>query len=700
VDPLTTADTKQKTARLKGKNMNKRILLTILAGAILSASAVCPAAAPDAAAVTAAVKELQKADWGSMPGSLKVIEAAVVAAPGDEATQKLLQKQLTALLASDAKPGAKSYALRKLSMIAKCNAVPAIAPLLTDKEHSHMARFALQRIGCPMSRKALRMAVGKVTGRQKAGMINSLGQLRDAESTSVLVGLLTDADPQVISAAATALGRIGTPEAATAIGALHKRAPKALAVAVANAYLDAAENLLVSGKAAEAAAIYKQLENDKIKIVRLAAARGMVAANPAQAMPRLLKALDGKDAAMRGVAAEMITQAPGSEATKAFAAGLPKLGPAGQIALLRALAARRDAAARPEVAKLVGSSNEGVRVAAVETLGVVGCAADVKPLAAIAAKKDDKAASAARVSLTKLPGKDVDAAVAGAINDSTPTVQAALITALASRQAKQAVPCAMKCSGSPDAGVRIAAYGALAQLAGPECTAAVARKVVAIKDNRERDAASKALCGICTRGREKSAGAVIAAMGSADAAARKALLRALLHAGGDKALACVKGTATGGDEDLAKEAVRTLTQWRDYTAAPVLMDLTKSLSNKTIKILALRGAITMSGALRDKNRAIGLLKDAQKLISRADETKLLLGTLGNMRYEKALAMVVPYIEVEAVTGEASSAAVKLAQNLDQRKKEVKDAMTKVVSFCKDKRLVNTAKNILKKPKRR
>ena len=680
--------------------MNTHTFLTILAGAILAASAVCPAAAPDAAAVTAAVKELAAADWGSMPASLSVIEAAVVAAPGDAATQQLLEKQLTALLSSNAKHGAKSYALRKLSMIGTSKAVPAIAPLLTEKELSHMARFALERIGCTMSRNAMRAAVGKVEGREKTGMINSLGQLRDAESVSALVALLGDSDPAVAGASATALGRIGGVQAAAALGAFYKKAPKALSVVAANAYLDAAENLLAAGRTAEATIIYKQLESDKVKIVQLAASRGMVAADPAGAMPRLLKSLDSTDAGIRGSAAELITQAPGSEATKAFAAGLSKLGPDGQIALLRALATRRDPAARPDVAKLVGSSNQDVRIIAVETLGVVGCAADVKPLAAIAGKTDDKACAAARVSLAKLPGKDVDAAAAGAISGATPAVQVALLDALAARQAKQTVPCAMKCTAAGDANVRIAAFNALGVMAGPECTAAVVRQVVASKDKGQRDAASKALCAICTRGRDASAPAVIAAMGSADAAAKKALLRALLHAGGDKALACVKGTATGSDEDLAKEAVRTLKQWRDHSAVSVLLDLAKSSSNKTIKILSLQGAITMAGGLKDQNRAIGLLKDAEKIIARTDETKLLLGTLGNMRYDKALAMVVPYIENQAVADEAASAAVKLAQNIDQRKKDVKDAMTKVASFCKDKRLVNEAKKILKSPRNR
>ena len=684
--------------------MTKRYFMMILTGAIFAAAAVCPAAAPTAADLNKALDDLAKADWGDMPASLPTIDAAMVAAPGDAATQKILQTRMCAMLSSDAKTGVKQFALRRLSLIGDAGAIPAIGPLLTDKDLSHMARFAIQRIGGPAAVKAIRGAVAAVKGRQKAGMINSLGEMGDTEAVASLTGLLKDADPMIAGAAAAALGRIGGPDAAKALGAFHTSAPKGLAVVAANAYLDVAAGLLADGKAKEAAAIYAQLENDKTKVVRLAAARGLVAANPAEAMPRLMKALDSKDPAIRGSAAGMIAQAPGSEATRAFAAGLGKLGPDGQIALMRALATKGDPVARGEVAKLLTCPNPAVCLVAVETLGVIGCAADVKPLAAIAAGTDAKAASAARVSLAKMRGKAVDEAVAAAVPTASPNIQAALLATLAARQATQTVPIAMKCTASDNADVRIAAFGALGVMAGPECTAAVAKKMVASTDARQRDAASKALCAICTRGRDESAPAVMAAMGAADATGKKALLRALLHAGGAKALACVTGVANGPDEDLAKEAVRTLSQWRDPTAAPVLLDLARSSSSQVIKILAVRGVMTMAGAMKDQTRAVGLLKDAEKLITRPEETKLLLGTLGNMRYIKALPMVMSYLDKASVSNEAATAAVKLGREIDQRNKNVRNevvaAMKRVVGICKDKRTVKQAEDVIKKAPRR
>ena len=683
--------------------MRNRTFIMILAGAIFAAATVCPAAAPAAADLNKALDDLAKADWGNMPASLPTIDAAMVAAHGDPATRKILQKRMTAMLSSDVKTGIKQFVLRKLSLIGDAGAVPAIAPLLTDKDLSHMARYALQRIGGPAAVKAIRGAVAGVKGRQKTGMINSLGEMGDAGAVASLTGLLKDSDPLVAGAAASALGRIGGLDAAKTLGAFRTSAPKGLAVVAANAYLDVAAGLLADGKAKEAAAIYTQLENDKLKVVRLAAARGLVAANPTEAMPRLMKALDSKDAGIRGSAAAMIAEAPGTEATKAFAAGLGKLTPDGQIALMRALATKGDPAARPDVAKLLTCPNPEVALVAVKTLGVVGCAADVTPLAAIAAGTDAKAAGAARVSLAKMRGKAIDEAVATAAGAVEPKLQAVLLATLAARQATQTVPVAMKCTASDDANVRIAAFGALGAMAGPECTAAIAKKMVASKDARQREAASKALCAICTRGRDESAPAVMAAMGAADATAKKALLRALLHAGGDKALACVKGVANGSDENLAKEAVRTLSQWRDPTAAPALLDLGKSSKNPVIKILAVRGVMSMAGAMKDQTRAVGLLQDVQKLITRPEETTLLLGTLGNMRYIKALPVVMSYFDKTSVSNEAATAAVKLGREIDQRnknvRKEVVEAMKKVIATCKDKRTVKQAEDIVKKAPR-
>ena len=100
------------------------------------------------------------------------------------------------------------------------DAVPALAPLLLDKELSSWARIALEAIPDPAADEALRTALGKAQGRLLVGVINSIGVRRDAQAVSGLVAKLKDADADVASAAAVALGHIGGDQAAQDPGAI------------------------------------------------------------------------------------------------------------------------------------------------------------------------------------------------------------------------------------------------------------------------------------------------------------------------------------------------------------------------------------------------------------------------------------------------------------------------------------------------
>lgn len=223
-------------------------------------------------ALDKAFEALATYDWGNDRGVLKPIDDAVVASHGDAEARKALEGRLTEVLKTDAKYAAKDYVCRKLSLIGGEACVPTVATLLTDEKLSHMGRYALERIPCDCAVDAIREAMGKVKGKLKVGMINSLGVRRDAKATGALIALLKDSDKEVANAAAAALGKIGSPEAANALQGL----PESLAVD--DALLACAEQLLADGKKADAMKIYAKLAKSEIKHVKLAATRGMLAA--------------------------------------------------------------------------------------------------------------------------------------------------------------------------------------------------------------------------------------------------------------------------------------------------------------------------------------------------------------------------------------------------------------------------------------
>jgi len=220
---------------------------------------------------------LKTYNWGADRKALDPIDEAIVATHGDVAATRGLETRLVAVLNADVSRDAKDFVCRKLRVIGTKASVPTLAGFLPHKHHSHMARYALERIPAPEAAEAMRDSLAKISDPLKVGVISSLGVRQDSASVPALASLLHKAEPSVARAAALALGDIRSEDAAAA---LTKAKPKNADVkfAATDASLACAEQLLEDGKKAKALVIYKGLAgNDQPKQVRLAATRGMLA---------------------------------------------------------------------------------------------------------------------------------------------------------------------------------------------------------------------------------------------------------------------------------------------------------------------------------------------------------------------------------------------------------------------------------------
>ena len=254
--------------------IEKTTRMTLAAG-----TATAAIAKTGSAAVDEAFETLKTYDWGADRNALKPIDDAIVAAQGDAAALKPLQKALVSTLASGISRSAQDYVCRKLRVIGTAQSVKALASLLASEETSHIARFALERIGDERAAKAMRDALPKVNGKLKPGMIGSLGTRGDESSIKVFSRLLGDSDIQVARAAAQSLGLIGTSAAARELSKFAKKAPSNMKIPVADACMACAERLLAGGKKTEAVALYNQLKgDDQPAHVKAAAVKGILTA--------------------------------------------------------------------------------------------------------------------------------------------------------------------------------------------------------------------------------------------------------------------------------------------------------------------------------------------------------------------------------------------------------------------------------------
>jgi HEAT repeat protein len=331
----------------------------------------------------------------------------------------------------------------------------------------------------------------------------------------------------------------------------------------------------------------------------------------------------------------------------------------------------------------------------VAALATTGSAADVKLLAPIAASADRDAAAAARSSLVRIAGDDVDGAIAAAIGGAAPGVRAVLIRSLAARGARGCVAAVIERVKDPDASVRLAALEALGALGGAAQTATTVEILKAAKDAKERAAAEKALLAICGRGREKSTEALLSGLRGADAASRCALLRALGRAGGGKALAAVRSATKDKDDQVSDEAVRVLSAWGDLAAAEYLLDLATEAAKASHRVLALRGYVRLAGLQRSNADKLKMLTKAEPLAKKPGEKKLILAGLGNVPTPESLRRILSHLEDAALVEEASAAAVRIARSVAGRDRGlVRLAMTRVLAKAKNRRTRRDAQRML------
>ena len=667
-----------------------KCFLTILA-AVAAVSLTARGASADA------YEEIVKYGWDQGRGAPASIEAEIRAAKAAPARRAVEAKLIKALTDPQATFECKQFVCRMLRYVGSPACVPAVAKLLPDAKLSHMARFALQHLPGPEAASALREALGKVDGELKLGMISSIAGRRDGQAVPALGELAAGSDAALARAAIAALGRIASPAAAKSLGAL--RAPGSLKDEWADACLLCADGMLAGGGKAEAGAIYRKMfAKEMSKPVRIAALRGIVLAERQRAAKLLLGLLADADADLGRAAGKFVIEMPGKAATKAFASALASMAPAGQALLIDALTARGDTAAAPDVARLVESKDQGVRIAAIRALAVLGDGTSV-PMLAKAASAGGEIGKAALESLNRLKGEGVGEAMSKLLDSPDPAFRAAMLNVLTARADKAMIPAMLKAARDKDQDVRKAAAKGLAAVAGGKELPDLVALLLAAEDGSERAGLERAVASAAMRVDDLDARAapVAAGLAKADPAAKARLVTLLGRFGGGKALAAVRAQLRSPNAEVATEAVRALHAWPDDAPAGDLLEIIKTTKDRTHKVLAFRGYIRMANMPERRGAAetTAMYKQALQLATGAAEKKSVLSGLANARSVEALRLVDGLLSDDALKAEAQLAYLQIAGNArDAAPDEARAAVKKIIASAKNDALRNRARGIL------
>lgn len=597
------------------------------------------------------------------------VDAEVVAATKAGPTElKNLELRSIETIKSNASTMEKDHACRILRVIGTVDSIDALGALLTDEKLSHIARYALEYMRYPEVDKALSDALGKTSGKVKVGIINSLAMRENKQNYDILLPLMKDNDIEVVCAAAWALGRIGSPQAVSALSELYKYSGKKKRSAAADGLLNAADRLVSKGDLPEALAIYKQLQGSNApEHVRMGAFRGLIETQPDKAAGMLIEAIGSDDWKTRGMAIDMIVTLKGQGVTERFSADLDKLDGDTQALMIGALVGRGEKdALRPVITKATNSSNSEIRALSIKSLGDIGDASSVQILVnVIETGKNDEEKKLSASSLRRLSGKNINGQIIKSMKKSTAEVRAKLIEILRDRDATEAVDELLVAGSDKDADVRRSAFKALADLAGPEHQKALIKLLLNLKGNVGRPEAERAVIAVSRNLDEAAAiDPILTVMDSTTTTTKCSFLRVLGGIGNTRGFVVVRQGLKDSNPEVCETAVRTLSDWPDSTPARTLLEIFQTTSNRTHRILALRGCVRQLGmGTLPSTDMLNICSELMKGTNRPEEQKLILACLAKSADPGATKLVEPLLADDKVKAEAELAMLGIINNM-------------------------------------
>lgn len=413
----------------------------------------------------------------------------------------------------------------------------------------------------------------------------------------------------------------------------------------------------------------------------------------------IVKLIGDPDREFRAAGLEKVrSSAKGAAATQVFAAQLAKLDAAGQMALLNALADRRDSAAKTAVLDLLNASkDEQVRASALLALGSLGGVDDlplvVKSLTAASGPEQ----GAARRSLVQMSGDTVNKSLAAELKIASPAVKSALIDVLAIRRATDESPGLVAATIDDVAQVRSSAMSALGQIGRADQIAAILPGVLKAQKGGERDNAERNVAMICSRieNEDERGKRLIEALNTIPAADRDELLPLVGRVGGKTLINFVGDIASEQDPVRRKFGIDALSKWPDASVADKLLEIANKTADPAERNQAFQGYVKIAATRdnRSDRQRLDRMKQAMKASRTPDEQLLVINRTRTAYDVEAVRFILPYLEDPQFAQLGCETIVEIAHHREVRdphKAEFDKVLDKVIAVTKDAVVVDRA----------
>jgi HEAT repeat protein len=610
------------------------------------------------------LSQAQAYDFGQDRKAVVQLEQMVARANPQE--HRAMEKELLKALEATPSPGLRDVLCRQLSLIGSEEAVPVLIAMLKNEQSMDPARYALERIGGPLVDRQLRLLLPSVGDPIKVGIVTTQAVRRDAEAVPMIGPLLKSSNVTLATAAAAALGNIGTPEAVKILATTQDDVAEPVRSRVMDAQLQGANRMMSAGQADAALAVYARLLGSSYPTtIRAAAWRQQAIVQTDQLGHHILKVIQSGDADLLPMALASVRRVKDPVQLKSIAATLSRLNPPQQVVLLAALADAGNPVVLPAIGECIKSPQAQVRMAVFRALGQMGHAEQVATLVAAAAREEEPVRSVAREALYGLRGDGIDLRLVDALPAAAAPEQVEIILAISERRVAGAAPVLMTLAASEERVVQRDACQALIKVARWQDVPALVDLLCRQPTKLHEDVLVGALLRFGHHADRMQPVMAVLERLDVTGATRAALLRVLGRVGDASGLAVIQGTLQSDDVDMQTEAIRALSLWPTPEPKERLFTLAENEQPMNRHVLALRGFITMA-VLPDAQtspQAVSDLARAWDLARRDDEKRMILSALPKVACQEALSFAEQQRQEAALLGEVQNAMVSLGQAL-------------------------------------
>jgi HEAT repeat protein len=599
----------------------------------------------------------------------------------------------------------KARACQRLGEIGSPQAVPVLAGFLSDAKLDAYARSGLEGIGGPSAAAALRDAAPKLGGPMLAGVVNSLGVLRDPQATDQLRRLASASSSGVVAESLLALGNISTEESIRFLEEALTTGPEITRSEAAAACLLAADRQRVGGNVKLASSLFDLIRKAKVPAAYHAAAtRGAILTRKTDRAHFLMKQLGAKEPAVRSAVLLTIREVPDEALANLLNKEVPRTTGEFQQQLLLAIVDCHDAKSIQAVQTLVSSPDSQTRKTALIVLGRLGPGAAPALLAALQQERPVEERMIALSGLRTLEGAAVDDILLQALNSAkAPGFQIDLIRLLDARGVAKATPEMLKLGAAPDKNVRIAAFSALGSLAGQSEVPALIGLIQTCHDEDVRAAAESALASVCSRSGDAASQAVLNELKQATTLfERSCWFRVLAQVGYSEALPVIEVAASDPESEVASNAVAELGRWPNPAPMEAVLKVMSSGATPQLRRRALVSVIDLATTATDEAQApdpaiVSWLQRINWADASTDDKRRLLGLLGRLKTDQSLKLLLPCLDDPRLRTEAASGIVQIAPALSkgENAERLKTALEKISTTVDNSDLRNRALQLVK-----